>query len=242
MNQPTTYVTSDARSRSSSGRRVRPAGRRGVLMLLAAALMVTACTVPNTVLRKRADQASADGQPQRAQALLEQALEQDRTDWQAHHALGRILLEGDPLGAQLHLERALTLQPAGPQAPAMTEALAEALYRQGKHEQALALLEQAIDEQRIAEAYLRLGRYAATIGDADGAVLAFRQAAAVAEADDVEPYMVMWRYYESIGDAGNALKSLRMAYGLRPDDPTLALALRRYGIVPGPTAALPPQR
>lgn len=213
-----------------------------VLPLLLVALMLTACAVPNSVLRKRAAQAVAEGKPQRAQTLLERALEQDRTDWEAHYALGRVLLDGDPLGAQLHIERAMTLQPSGPRTPAMTDALAEALYRQGKHEQALAMLEQAIDEQEVSAAYLRLGRYAATIGDVDGAVLAFRQAAAVADGDDVEPYRVMWRFYESIGDAGNALRMLRMAYGLRPDDPTFAMALRRYGIVPGPTAALTPER
>lgn len=218
----------------------RPTMRR-LAALCAMLMLLAACAVPNTVLRKRADQAMADGQSDRARTLLEQALKQDRTDWQAHHALARVLLETDPLAAQLHVERALTLEPAAPENGPMIEVLAEALYRQGKHEQALAMLEESIDEQRITTSYLRLGNYAATIGDADGAVLAFRQAAAVAGQGDARPYLALWRFYEAIGDGGNALRSLRTAYHLRPNDPVLTLALRRYGIVPGPTAGLPPQ-
>lgn len=205
-------------------------------------IFLTACAVPNSSLRKRAAQALEEGRPQRAQALLEQALQQDRTDWQAHYALARLLADENPLAAQLHVERALILQPDGQIGDELTALLAQVLYRQEKHEQALAVLEQAVEEREASAAYIRLGQYAATIGDADGAVLAFRQAAAVADADDVEPYLVLWRYYESIGDAASAVNALRTAHYLRPRDAMLADALRRYGIVPGPTAGLPPQR
>jgi tetratricopeptide (TPR) repeat protein len=218
----------------------RACRRLGLVCL--AVLLLTACAVPNSVLRKRAAQALHDGQPQRAQTLLVQALEQDRLDWQAHYALARLLADSDPLAAQLHVERALILRPDGAIGDEMTVLLAEVLYRQEKHEQALVVLEQAVEQRQASAAYIRLGQYAASIGDADGAVLAFRQAAAVAEPDDVEPYLVMWHYYESIGDATNALRALRTAHYLRPRDPGLADALRRYGIVPGPTAGLPPQR
>ncbi len=211
-------------------------------LLCLTAMLLTGCAVPNSSLRKRANQALNDGQPHRAQTLLEQALQQDRTDWEAHYALARLLADGNPLAAQIHVERALILQPDGEIGDELTALLAQVLYRQEKHEQALGVLEQAIEEREVSAAYIRLGHYAATIGDADGAVLAYRQAAAVAQPDDVEPYLVMWRYYESIGDATSALRALRTAHYLRPKDPTLADALRRYGIVPGPTAGLPPQQ
>ena len=79
-------------------------------------------------------------------------------------------------------------------------------------------------------------------GDIDQAKLAYRKAAFFALPGDAEPFLTLADFYESIGDTANAVTALRHAYTVTPKDRQIHDRLRRYGIVPGPTAQLPPEK
>jgi len=199
------------------------------------------CATPNSVLLERADVAMADGQPMRAEAFLARAMAQDATDWRVHYRVGELRLENQrPLDAQINFEQALALRPDHPESGQIIEKLAQALLMQGKYDAMGKLLADRAAQTGDKEDYLRQGRFLAQIGDVDAALLAYRKALAVAAPDDPEPNLVIASLYESIGDEANALLHLRYAYYRQPDNPAIADDLRRYGIVPGPTAALEP--
>ena len=79
-------------------------------------------------------------------------------------------------------------------------------------------------------------------GDIDQTKLAYRKAALFAKPGNAEPFLTLTDFYESIGDTANAVTALRHAYTITPKDQQIHDRLRRYGIVPGPTATLPIER
>lgn len=211
--------------------------------VLLAAWLAVACTLktPNSVLDERARIAIEAGKFDAAQFLLDRALWQDKTDAVAYYYLGRLRLEQNrPMDAQLAIEKALAIEPHSPINSQMLDALAESLYRQGKTPQLANVLASATRDYGRASDFIRQGEYLAKAGDQDGAALAFNKAAAVADPEDPSPYLAMYRFYDSVGNGAKAVEALKYAYYFRPEDPDLAAALRRYGVVPGPTVAIKP--
>lgn len=224
-----------------TARLVRCFARRCAAVL--AVLLAIGCTMktPNSVIDERARIAIEAGKFEAAQFLLDRALWQDKTDAVAYYYLGRLRLEQNrPMDAQLAFEKAIAIEPYSPMNSQMLDGLAESLYRQNKTPQLASVLASATRDYGRASDFIRQGEYLGKAGDQDGAVLAFNKAAAVAAPDDAGPYLAMYRFYDSVGNGAKALEALKYAYYFRPGDPDLAAALRRYGVVPGPTVAVKP--
>ena len=216
---------------------------RCLIYFVASTVVVTAPIVgcePNSYLRQRGMEALQAGDVRWADERFSKAIHQDPTDWKSQFYLGRIRLrQGQPMEAQLHLEQALALRGHHPETGDLIDHLAEALFQQGETAKLHALVKQAAIDHGSTRDYLRQAKYLAYTGDADGAKLAYRKAGQFAAADDPDPFLHMADFYESIGDRGNALTALRCAYGIKPGSRELRNRLRKHGVVPGPTVALP---
>jgi|GEM_PF-758813 len=195
----------------------------------------------NETLRNRAVVAASRQQYAEAAEHYRQAIEQNPTDWRAHIGQGKAYMKLKQWpDAQLAMERALTLRPDHKQTPKILDDIAECLFRQSRRNDLYLHLQNAASTYVTSYDFLRQANYMTKIGDIDSAKLAYRKAAHFAKPDDVRPYLARAAFYETIGDQESAIISLRQAYGIRPEEPHIGSRLRRYGIVPGPTIALPP--
>lgn len=209
----------------------------------AALAVIAGCSQPNAFVRKHGIEAYHQDNHDKADQLLSQAVEQDPTDWKSLFYLGLVRLEQDrPFDAQLLLEQSLQLRYNHDETDDILDALADALDRRGRIERLEALLEDAVRKEGTSRDYMRQGRYLAKLGDIDAAKLAYRKAAFFAEDGDAQPFVVLADFYEKIGDTSNAVTALRHAHAIQPKDGQLSERLRRYGIVPGPTAAIEPSQ
>ena len=217
-------------------RRVWPA-------LLIFALMVNGCARFNTLLRKQGIEAYQAEDLEVADEHFSQAIAQDPTDWKSLFYLGKIRLkQRRSLDAQLLLEKAFELRHHNSETPDILDAMAESLSRQGQAVPLTKLLERAVQDYGTSRDYARQGKYLQKLGDVDGAKLAYRKAAFFAPEGDVGPFLALADFYESISDTTNAVTALRHAYAVTPGDPRLNDRLRRYGIVPGPTTGIAPEK
>lgn len=210
--------------------------------LLALCVLLPACQAPNALLRRQATEAMADGDLERAEAKARLAVAQDATDWKAQYYMGLIRLkQGRALEAQNYLEQALTLRPTEEETPDILDALAESFYQQKQNAALTAFLRKAIADRHSVRDYLRQAKYLYQTGDVDGSDGAFRKAARFSPPDDAMPYLIMADFYQKIGDEARAARVLRNAYYIVPSDIN-GERLRRVGVIPGPTAGLPPER
>jgi tetratricopeptide (TPR) repeat protein len=223
-------------------------GRTGWKVVISAGVL--ACVMgqmvgcqSNPVLRKHGMDAYEDGQYDHARAKFTQALSQKSSDWKSHYYLGLVALkQGQPLEAQLSLERALSVRDNHLETPEILDALAQALLEQGKFENLTAMLQQAADRYGATHDYIRQATFLGKSGDVDGAKLAFQKAVRFALKDDPAPFIAMADFYDSLGASAEALLALRQAYYITPDNPRIAERIRQHGMVPGPTVAIEPQR
>lgn len=214
---------------------------RSTLMVICLAGLV-ACKTPNNFLRQQGITALERGDLAQAQQRFQTAAAQDPTDWKAQYYLGSVLLEqGQPLDAQLTLEKARSLRPAHAETPDILDKLAEAIYQQNRREALVVMLDEAASEFGAVRDFLRQGDYLARIGEVDLALIAYQKAVRFAVAGDPQPYLRKAAFHEQIGDSAGAIQALRHAYHAAPNDPAVAAKLRQFGIVPGPTVALPPE-
>lgn len=196
---------------------------------------------PNALLRKQGIDAYQQKDTATADDRFGQAVGQDPTDWKSLYYLGLIRLDQDrPRDAQLLLEQALELRYKHQETDDILDALAQALWLRQAHQPLVGLLERAIRDRGTSRDYIRQGRYLMMMGDRDAARLAYEKAAYFAADGESKPYVTLADFYETIGDTDRAVTALRQAHGIAPKDTHLSNRLRRYGIVPGPTAALEP--
>ncbi len=219
----------------------------GCCRWLAVVAVVAVCvgcqSKPNPLLRKHGIDALNDKNLAAAEKRFVQAVEQDPTDWKSLYHLGLIRLQqGMAFDAQILLERALELRHNDAETSDILDALAESLFQRRRMEHLHKLLTQAVTDHGTSRDYLRQGRYMAKLGDVDAAKLAYRKAAYFAAPGDPDPFVKLADFYESIGDTTNAITSLRHAHAIAPGNQRLQHRLREYGIVPGPTAAVPPAK
>jgi tetratricopeptide (TPR) repeat protein len=215
-------------------------------LLLATLLMTLGCTPPH-VYRDRGVAAYERGDLVEAKQNFAMCLQGDPTNRVCHYHIGLIALEQDePAEARRHLEIAYALTRDSKRyeyySPDLPDALAEALFRQGNYPKLVGFCEELIAESGKVADYLRLARYMHRMGDPDSAVVVYRKAARIAPPDDPSPYVAMADFYEALGQTDLALEALRRAYGINPDNAEIAGRIRSYGLVPGPTVALPIER
>ena len=208
-----------------------------------AATLITGCQKPNPLLRKHGMDAYDEQATEHAQQQFVQAVEQDPTDWKSLYYLGKIRLQqGKSFEAQNLLEQALAIRQDHAQTADILDALAGALFQRGRIEALHQLLAKAIDDYGTSRDFTRHGKYLMEQGDIDQAKLAYRKAAFFAKPGDAQPFLTLVDFYETIGDTANAVTALRHAYTVTPKDRQIHDRLRRYGIVPGPTAMLTPKK
>ncbi|MEM0913264.1 MAG: tetratricopeptide repeat protein [Planctomycetota bacterium] len=245
MSQPHPRRPRKPRNASRLGLRLGPRRSWCVALTLAlAAALLTAGCATNTMLRENGYEAiQADDWPA-AHTYFARAVRQDPRDGIAHYYLGRCELElGDPLAAQLALERAYTLKGKDPEfRDRILKHLAQALYEQGEYEKLNAFLGDVANESALTPDHLRHARYLVLMGDNDAAQLAFRKAAFFAPEGDPSAMIDIADFYQSIGDVPNERLALRYAYWIDPEAPDLGNRLRQVGVVPGPTAGAEPPR
>src|SRR5205823_861758 len=83
--------------------------------------------------------------------------------------------------------------------------------RAGGREDAFRLLRSVADGRGLPADHIRLGRFLALAGDADGAEHSLKQAARIDGGKTIEPQMALADFYHQIGDKQSELKRLRMA-------------------------------
>src|SRR5690606_29227347 len=107
--------------------------------------------------------------------------------------------------------------------------LARAYFETGRTDDLYRFLRGLTEARARVEDYIRLGEYAARLGDPDGAEHALLTAAKIDKGQTVAPQLALARFYRTIGDNANALKRYRMAYYLDPKDEAIARAIRELG-------------
>ncbi len=211
------------------------------LIALLLVLLAGCESMPIAYLRQRGNVALDRNDQVAAHRLYSSAVAQDPTDWKAQWRLGEILVtRGEPLEAQLALEKAWALRPVGPETKYIIDALAEALFQQDRAEALHGLLNKATDQYGTVDDFLRQGHYLAKLKENDGAKVAYLKAIEFASPGDVQPYLKLATFCEQIGDRPACVVALRQAHYIKPLDPRIANMLRENGIVPGPAAAMPP--
>ena len=207
-------------------------------------LLATGCQKTAINLREEGRLALNRGQTPLALEKTQAAVEKDPSSAQSQYQLGLVFLElNRNLEAQYALEKAQALSPNDPQlTPKILDALAEALFRQGRMANLFEFLDKQVKTTGTTHDFLRQGDYLAKAGDPDAARLAYRKAAYFADPDDPEPYIRIADFYASIGDEPNAVTSLRYANYVDPGNLDVAERLRRFDIVPGPTIAEAPPK
>jgi tetratricopeptide (TPR) repeat protein len=193
---------------------------------------------PIETMRSRGDYLFDRGEYADAATEYAQITDRYPGDWRAHYRLGLCRLELDELSAaRRELEVAHTIKPGDAD---VVDALAEAMLLQGQDEQLFGFVKAQAESEQTVRAWLRMGRYAARIGDADSAKTAFETAIVLDKGKTTEPYLQASKFAEELGDMDEALRRLRQAYGIDDEDRRVLKRLRELGEIPGPTIALPP--
>lgn len=208
----------------------------GVLIVMM--LLVGCGQRPIETIRTRGDYLYDRGEYADAAAEYAQITDRYPGDWQAHYRLGLCRLELDELSAaRRELEVAHTMRPRDAD---VVDALAEVMLLQGRDGELFGFVQEQAESRQTVRAWLRMGRYAARIGDADSAQTAFETAIVLDKGRTTEPYLQASRFAEDLGDMDEALRRLRQAYGIDDEDRRVLRRLRELGEIPGPTIALPP--
>ncbi len=209
-----------------------------ILGLLILAFLFGCGHRPTESLRSRGDFLYQRGDYAAAAEEYAEIADRYPGDWEAHYRLGLCRLElGELSAARRELEVAHTNRPRDPD---VVDALAETMLLEGLEAELFSFVKQRAESERTVRAWLRHGRYAARLGDADSAQTAFETAIVLDGGRTVEPYLQTAKFAEDLGDMDQALRRLRQAYGVNPKDPRVNRRLRELGEVPGPTIALPP--
>jgi Tfp pilus assembly protein PilF len=166
---------------------------------------------------------------QRSQGLLEAAIEKDFTDAQAHYELARIYQqEHQWVKAEYEYTTALGFQPGNTGAQA---GYVKMLMDMGEKAKAQQFADKYIAQAAsIADESLRLAWDFKKVGLDDLALRCFRQALAVAP-DSAEVNKQVGLYYLGNGDTAKAKEYLSRSFQANPNQPDVAGALGRLGVV-----------
>jgi tetratricopeptide (TPR) repeat protein len=114
------------------------------------------------------------------------------------------------------------------------DGLAIAIAKGPNRSQEIQLIEQKNAGRQTGEDALLLAKINQYSGDADGAIDCFNRACLL-EPEDAGIAREAGLYFERIGQSKNAEPLLKRAYTANPNDADVVAALRRLGIVPGPS-------
>ncbi|MGN6506480.1 MAG: tetratricopeptide repeat protein [Tepidisphaeraceae bacterium] len=225
--------------------------KRQVFGLLLAAALTTGCGDVITYSKISRDQGKIDLENSdfdKAQGAFTDAIRQNPRDYESHYYLGTIFArDGQYANAVAEYRNSLNTQGFTYEGQSniafrvrTIQALADALAKVHDRDASINTLETKAPEDPTGETYYVLGRVYATRGDADSALTAYGKAADVAPKTFfiVKEYGL---YQEKMGQKDAAQKTLLAAYRLNQQDNDVNAALRRLGIVPGPSLLDPSQ-
>jgi len=202
-------------------------------------IMVGCETTPTTetTQRDRAHRAMWQGRWADAETLYGNLVETSPQDWRLQYGYGQSAMHvGNLSEARQALEIAHTLKPGNTE---IALDLAEVMYLQGAKDSLFLFLHDRAEAQKTAQAYLLLAEYALMFDDPDSAHEFIEQAMIMDDASSVEPYLTAATLSEQIGDLDAAMRYLRLAWQIDPSDVIVEERLRAYGVIPGPTLAMP---
>lgn len=230
-------------SRAASRRRAGGGRRgRGVLVLLAAALLAPACAPQRSLVavRESGERAYAFEQYDQALADFQEYVDRFPGDPVGHYNLGRAFLKVTPARPVAAREQLLIAYSQRPTNDEYCEALCEAYAAAKQNEELYKLLRsRALDRQQVSD-YTRLAAWARRLGDVDEAKQALLTAARIDGGQSAELQLTMADFYASVNDRQEAIRRLRMAYYLDPSSVAVAERMKAMGQVPGPSFALKP--
>jgi predicted TPR repeat methyltransferase len=114
------------------------------------------------------------------------------------------------------------------------------MFAANEREALTALLNRAAAERGRVSDYIRLGTYAAQMGNVDEAQQALITAAKLDAGATVRPQLALADFYGSIGATDKQVRRLRMAYAIEPANDDLLKKIREAGEIPGPTFGIAP--
>ncbi|HZW10398.1 MAG TPA: tetratricopeptide repeat protein [Phycisphaerales bacterium] len=215
----------------------RAAVLTGLMLTIAGGL--TGCGArPVSMVRADANYHYFRGEFAEAQPLYEEVVDRRAAHAEAHYELGRNLLAlGRASEAREQMILAYNLEPHN---EAYFEGMADAYLAAGDEEALFNALEHQIRDRGSVEDYLRFGKYAQKLGQADEAERALLGAAEIDGGQTPEPQLALADFYRTVGDRENEIRRLRMALWFNPSDAEIEARLRELGQVPGPTFVLQP--
>lgn len=215
-------------------------GRLSLVAIIPAAILTLGCQSQRPIENVLSDgiEAYDEGDYTTARNDFREYTQRRPADARGHFHIGQTLLALDqPKPAAEHLWLAYDLEPAE---PGYLDTLCQALYEADRTDDLYRLLTDLTTDPGHAEDYLRLGRYAARLGDADQAEPALITAVKIDKGQSPEPLVALAEFYQSVGDSENERKALIRAYHISSDDQRVNERLRALGETPGPTLATEP--
>lgn len=215
--------------------------RLKMLVLVGAALVIGGCNAqrPLPMVKDMGDRAFKRGEYEAARVEYKEYVQRKPGEAEVQLAYAKTLIAlNDPAAAVEHSAIAFDQMPESEDA---IETRAQALAGAGQTEELFRFLRGLADGRGSTGDYIRLGRYSAKLGDADGAEHALLTAARVDGGKTLAPQMALANFYAGIGDTANEKQRLRMALYLDPVNDEVNRRLRALGEIPGPSLALPPK-
>lgn len=210
----------------------------GVLVALLAGALLGCETASTTMtMRDQANTAVWQGRWSEAEHLYEQLVVKYPGDWRYQYGYGLSAMHTGGLSeARQALEVAHTLKPANRQ---IALDLAETMYQQKDYNSLFRFLGDRAEARKESSDWLLLGEYALMTNDPDSAREFVAKAMVIDDASSVDPYLRAATMSEQMGDLDAAKRYLRTGWEVDPSNATVQERLRSYGVIPGPTLAMP---
>jgi thioredoxin-like negative regulator of GroEL len=212
---------------------------RWILLVVLCVGVLTGCgTKPTTAtLRDQAHRAMWQERWTEAESLYGDLVSRRPGDWRAQYGYGVSAMHtGDLPAARQSLEIAHTLKPSNRD---IALQLAETMYLQHDHDALFQFLGDRAEARKSSEDWLLLAEYALMSEDPDSARDFVAKAMVVDDASSVDPYLKAATLSEQMGDLDGAMRYLHTGWQVDPTNEDLEARLRAYGLVPGPTLAMP---
>jgi tetratricopeptide (TPR) repeat protein len=205
-----------------------------------ALMLIGGCTAtrPLPTVREHGDRAFIKGDYAKAASDYQEYATRKPGEAEVHRRLADSLLkENQPFEALTHAQQAFDLRPGEPE---YIETYAEALLATGKSDYLHKFLRSLAQDRGGVSDWVRLGRFTARMGDADGAEAALTTAATMDRGQTIEPQLALANLYRSIGATEREKERLRMALYIDPKNEAVMQRLRELGEIPGPSLVLQP--
>ncbi len=206
-----------------------------VRLVLALASMLSSATLlggcssmrPLNVVRDTGDTYYRVGRWEEARENYQEFIDRKPSEPEVRYRLGMSLIElNKPGEAREQLRIACDVRPNEDR---YLEGYAEALLRSNERDQLLTFLRTKTNDRGQVSDFIRLGKYAAKVGNVDEALTALKTAARIDRGQTYQPQLALSEFYGSIGEKEKQLDRLRMAFYRAPGNPQVLAAMEQLG-------------